>query len=561
MPDRAPEKKREGQKRKPKPAADGAFLPEWVFRPGPGPQGSRPPWLIFAAVLAAAWAARVAVALIGEFILHPDELYQYYEPAHGVVFGNAIYTWEIVTGARSFLIPGFIAGILYVIDYFGYGEPIYYVPAVKVAFCTVSLALPVSMYFIARSLWSERAGVMAFLFGCFWYEFVGFAHKPLSDMVSSYAAMASIAFACARVRSPATLILSGLAAALTIGLRWQVGIMLVPFALLLLCDLGWRQRRDYVLAGLAGMAVVGLLDHLAWGGVFHSIYLNIVSNLEVNPLLNVERQASDVHYFLWMAWASVGMFWIVFLFALSDWRRYAPFLALIIVFLATHTLLIHKEYRFAFPWLPLWVMMAADMAARIAGRLEKAGRTPLPALGGAGALAAVMSAFGIANALPYQDELYYDYSLSEFEVSFLEKDPHLELYLRLSQDDALDGLLEVARPLPSTGGFYYLHRRVAILPPLIFQQIAEATGEQPDIRNWVTHVVTKPGTPPQPGFSVRASTPDYTLFRVTAANRVNVFRLTNHVYAPDLQLMMLAIPTLRQYHPPDRDFRIHFGNR
>jgi len=178
-----------------------ARLPDWVFRPGPGPQGCRPPWGLLLAALALAWAARVAVALVGDFILHPDEIFQYYEPAHGVVFGNAIYTWEMATGARSFLIPGFIAGLLYALDFLGYGEPVHYVPAVKVVLCTISLALPVSMYFIARSLWSERAGVVAFLFCCFWYEFVGFAHKPLSDMLSGYAAMAGIAFACARGRT------------------------------------------------------------------------------------------------------------------------------------------------------------------------------------------------------------------------------------------------------------------------------------------------------------------------------------------------------------------------
>jgi len=517
---------------------------------------------MLAAALALAWAARVAVALTGDFILHPDEIFQYYEPAHGLVYGSAIYTWEIAAGARSFLIPGFIAGLLYVIDFLGYGEPIHYVPAVKVVFCTISLALPVSMYFIARNLWSERAGVMAFLFGCFWYEFVGFAHKPLSDMLSCYAAMASIAFACARGRTPTTLALSGLMAALTIGLRWQVGIMLVPFALMLLGDLGRRRRRDYVLAGLAGMAIVGVLDHLAWGGIFHSIYLNIVSNLEVNPLIDADAQASAIHYLLWMAWASAGAFWVVVVLALRDWRRYAPLLALLAIFLATHSLLIHKEYRFAFPWLPLWVMIAADLSARLAGRLEKARANPLAALGGAGAAAAAISAFGISNALPYQDDLYEDYSLSEFRVSFLERDPHLELYLRLSQDESLGGLLEVARPHASTGGFYYLHRKVALLPILLFKEAAESSPEALDFRKWATHIVSKPGRDTQPGFVLSESTPDYTLFSVAPDSEVEILLPQSHIYAPDIQLgMMEHVPSAKRSLPPGVDFTLRFVER
>jgi len=351
-------------------------------------------------------------------------------------------------------------------------------------------------------------------------------------------------------------------AALTIGLRWQVGIMLVPFALLLLGDLGRRRGRDYVLAGLAGMAAFGVLDHLAWGGFFHSVHLNVISNLAVNPLIVPGSQASDVHYFLWTAWASAGAFWVVVLAALGDWRRYLPFLLLLAVFFATHSFLVHKEYRFAFPWLPLWLMMAADLSVRLAERLGKARRGAAAALGGAGALAAGISALGIANALPYQDDLYLSYSvLDHDERHFLGRDPHLELYLRLSQDEAVDGVLEFGRPLLGTGGFYYFHRKVALIPPQVFKEIQRTTGERPDIRNWVTHVIAEPNKPPEPNFVVTEVTPHYTLSAVLPDRRVPVMPMESHIFAPDIGEMMGLLPELAGHLPQDRDLRPRFVER
>ena len=40
------------------------------------------PWKYLLPVLALAFAARAAIALSGDFVLHPDEIVQYLEPAH-----------------------------------------------------------------------------------------------------------------------------------------------------------------------------------------------------------------------------------------------------------------------------------------------------------------------------------------------------------------------------------------------------------------------------------------------------------------------------------------------
>ena len=47
-----------------------------------------PHWKYLPLVLALGFIARAAVALWGDFVLHPDEIMQYLEPAHQLVFGN-----------------------------------------------------------------------------------------------------------------------------------------------------------------------------------------------------------------------------------------------------------------------------------------------------------------------------------------------------------------------------------------------------------------------------------------------------------------------------------------
>ena len=81
--------------------------------PSPGNNRRCHLWCWFFPVLALGFAARVAVAIISDVPLHYDEVMQYLEQAHRLVFGYGIVPWEYREGTRSWIVPGFIAGILY----------------------------------------------------------------------------------------------------------------------------------------------------------------------------------------------------------------------------------------------------------------------------------------------------------------------------------------------------------------------------------------------------------------------------------------------------------------
>ena len=158
------------------------------------PQGTDAPiWKYFVPVLVLAFAARAAIALSGDFLLHADELYQVLEQGHRLAFGNGLVPWEYFYGVRSLLLPLVIAGTLMVFDVFGLGQPVWYVDGVKLLFCAISLLIPAGMYFFARQHFGETTGRIAMLAGAFWYELVGFAHKPLAEFMATGLLLAALA--------------------------------------------------------------------------------------------------------------------------------------------------------------------------------------------------------------------------------------------------------------------------------------------------------------------------------------------------------------------------------
>ena len=440
-------------------------------------------WLL----LLAAWAARVAAGLLGDQLLHPDEIYQYLEPAHGVVFGAQIYSWEFIIGARSWIIPGFVAGVLHAFDLAGLGDPVHYIPGVKVAFCTLSLILPASMYFLGRNLFGEATGRLAFAIGCFWYEFVGFAHKPLSDMVSCYFAIAAMALASGR-RGVAAPALSGAAMMLAFSVRYPVGTLMAPFALVAFAAFNPAQRIAFLSATGAGLAGAVLLDHLTWGGFLHSLVLHVEQNIRFPWKIRVPFHA----YYLWAGLASAGLFWAAVLWSLKEWRRYWPALALLAVFFVSHQSFVHKEYRFFFPWIPVWLVVAADLARRVQQSQWLKRLRPGAAACAAAAPFALVSIAGISNALPLQKDLYKP-NLTEYEEEgyrFLHRDPQLQRYIDLGENDAVEGVFELSRNWPLTGGYYYLHRQIPLYTWQSLRYIQTSSGGKTGLEELATHILT-----------------------------------------------------------------------
>ena len=469
----------------------------------PVPPDERP-WKYLLPVLALAFVARAAIALSGDFVLHPDEIMQYLEPAHRLVFGNGATYWEYFYGARSWLVPGLVAGVLKLFDIVGLGQPFWYVGGVKLVFCAISLLIPAGMYFFARWHFGETAARVALLVGAFWYELVGFAHKPMTEFVATALLMSLLAL-CVRPASDKLRVV--LTAAVLAVLVAAIRVQYAPLALLILGLFFLRtgKKTQLVLITASVLVAIGIFDAITWdGGLFHSYVVNIRVNLALGDLRAGESPAWQFLY--WLLIANMGLVALCVL-ALPDLRRYGFLLTLIALTLLIHSTQSHKEYRFIFVVIPLWLLISADFVVWFASRASE-GRLR-PSLGPTSlALAASFAAIslaGILNALPYQARVYQAYSKETGIVGFLRnQDPIFAAYRYLAEASRITAVWQVDRPYYNLPGYYYLHRTIPFYDAntgrLIFAD--QEKTELEAIAASVSHIVSADPATSVPGYSV-----------------------------------------------------------
>ncbi len=452
-----------------------------------------PPWKLLWPILGLAFLARVAVALNGDFLLHPDELTQYLEPAHRLAFGNGIVVLEYYYGMRSWIVPGSIAAVLWLFDLVGLGHPDWYVGGVKCALALFSLSIPAGMYFFARQHFGETAARIALIAGSFWYELAGFAHKPMADFIATGLLMGLLAL-CAHPRLTRRVIAAiAVLAVLTVAIRFQYA---PPAAALLALLLARLPRNDMLLlaaCGLAGTLAVGILDAVIWdGALFHSYVTNYRYNIEIGNTPYGDPLPAW-QYGHWLLIASFGLGPLCLLAGLFNPRRYGLLLALTALVVGSHALVAHKEYRFIFVCIPLWLLIGSDLLARFAAASRNAAQRRHAA---AAAVAGALSLAGIANILPEQERLYFWNSQAPAaEPRFLgEPQPMLSAFRYLAGAPGVEAVWMADRNYEFSAGYYRLHHAIP------FYNMNMRTDSP---RRYFSHIVTTESNP--------AEWPDYAL--------------------------------------------------
>ena len=446
--------------------------------------------------LAIAFLLRSSIALAGDFVLHPDEIMQYLESAHAVVFGSGITHWEFFFGGRSWLLPGLVASVMWLCKLVGLGDPTHYIPAVKLLFCGISLLIPASLYFLGRCLFGESTGRVALVLGTFWYELVGFAHKPMTEFLATGVLLAMAAIAL-RPPSPRRTGIVGALAGLIVAVRFQY---VFAAAILPLRDLirgNGRARFATLASGLAVVVAAGLFDYLTWGEFFRSYWVNF----RFNMLLDSQRinEPSQFQYLVQLTVASGGTF-LVAIAASADLRRRILPLSLAVAVLLPHMLQSHHEYRYVFAVVPLWLLLLADVLARGWRPGSQSGNAaltarPHPRVVIGIAYAVLVSILGILNVLPSQKLLtvYTANTQESVRTNFVrDQDPIFAVYRNLSQAPSVCGVLDTTRPYHDSPGYYYLHKSI----PFYTLQTAPNMFHVLESHEYVSHIVAQsPVTP------------------------------------------------------------------
>ena len=448
-------------------------------------------WTHLPLLLVVAFVLRAGVALSGDFLLHPDEIMQYLEPAHWLVFGNGVMSWEHFYGARSWIMPGLIAGVLWLCTLTGLDSPHAYITVIKLMFCGLSLTIPLGMYLFCRRHWGEQSARLALVIGVFWYEFVAFAHKPMTEFAAT--ALLCVLLAVMPLHAPSRAwrgwAAAGALGALAMAFRFQyapmIGVILTA---------GWyrahttgmllaltRGRLAMLGGGAAVLCAVGALETWNWGMPFYSYWGNIKANLALNNTHGGEPLPPWL-----LLHASGGLLAVAVVGLVGHVRRRGFVLGLLVMLAILHSLPNHHEYRFIFAAVPLWLMLYADVVAVAGERFTHAGAWIRRA--GAGVVILV-SVAGIFNAIPYQNSIYRSFPKESRPFNFIRTlDPSLQLYRRLSEDDAVRGVLDASQIYATSGGYYYLHRKIPFYDRLVWRDVVDVDR---DPAYYASHIITR----------------------------------------------------------------------
>jgi hypothetical protein len=447
------------------------------------------PWRGIHVVALVALIARLAFALSNDQFHHPDEIFQYLEQGHRLAFGYGSVPWEFRHGLRSLAIPAFVSLWLLLCKALHLGEPEVYVRVVRAVFCLISISLVYASYLAGRRLFSERAGRLAAVLACGWYELVCLAPKPTPEALSMYALLGALACAAAPEGARRPLVLGALAA-LFVCLRVQYAPALLPLVVFVLR--AWPRRGQARALGTFALVVLGfgLLDRLTWGRFFGS-YLSYVAFNKSGRVQAVFGELPWYAFFKMLVLGSAGALPLAAALGLRRLRRTWLPLACAGSILLLHSLVPHKEYRFVAGVLPLLLLLAAATIDSLAER--RAWVRPVSAAG-----LALISLAGLAWRLPHEESLYAEPILGTSGL--------ISAYATLRADPSLHALYNEGREWCWTPGYYYLHRDV----PIYHENQIRDRGLPPlDLRKTVSHILCKHSASAQPGFSTTRTFGEY----------------------------------------------------
>lgn len=432
-------------------------------------------WAGLHVVAIAALLLRLVVAWWSVRITYPDEVFQYLEQAHRLVYGYGIVPWEFRLAARNWL-PGTLAVLLEGLRAIGLDSPTTYIPAIKSIFALLSVCLVYASYSISRNMFGERAGRVAAVMAAIWYELLYVSTVATPEVLSAYAIACALALVTGRASARSAALVGFLLGA-GIALRLQYAAPAVALWVLVVIRWQWRCALYAGVAGVAVFGFAGLLDAWSWGTPFISYYNNLNFNLLLGKA-NAFGRSPPYAYLYWMAVDSAGLYLLAVGYGVLQCRRCWPILLLLACVLVPHSLIHHKEYRFIFLDVPLLLVLLADAIVNGSQRL-RATFGDLTVTGTAIATVAAVSVGGCVLR------------------GVFTHDDRLVATLDLSRRSDVAAVLDLTGHWSHSGGFYYLHEDV----PLYFQEDTRAVPMSA-VRSLVSHVLVPVTEAVLPGFRV-----------------------------------------------------------
>jgi hypothetical protein len=497
--------------------------PEMPAQPGPPARHLLPPHMPFLWVLPIAAIARVWVAWADQGIIWPDEIYQTLEQGHRVAFGYGFIPWEFQDGARTWIFPGILAGVLKLGAFIGLDTGKGLVLWTKTWMAFAGVAAVFATMHAARTLAGPLAALLAGVLATFFPPSILFSGRCMSEVASEAAVAGALALALTPAgaggsapRMPPPRMLAGSLAALAVLLRYQNGLIALGVGLLLFLGPIRADLWTY-LKGAAPIAALGaIVDWITWGAPFKPFFTYVGYNLEHAK----DYGTAPIEYYADMLWSSGGPAMLAVALGIvtaigSKERDRLVVFGTLVAYFGIHSLIAHKELRFLIPAAPLaFVLAGAGLAALLEPHVtgaSKAATSPWPrraAMGAAPAALAVL--FGLeASGLTFETTGHPRQRIMPAQSAWHWQEAPNRILWRAGEAPDLCGLAITASNPIWTGGFSYLHRDVPFLhiPP---ETLANGWRGLPAAANYV---IVEPGMPAPPSSAEVANVDGVKLYR------------------------------------------------
>ena len=328
---------------------------------------------LFLIILALAFLVRLCVVpILG--LHHPDELWQYLEPAYKLTTGHWVISWPFRNEIRSWLVPVAITPAMWighVLD--PQGMMHVYLPRAMMA--ALSLTIVWSAWKLGLRI-SRAHGLMAAFLAAIWFEFVHLGPRTVAESISTALIFPAVVLLAEEDRRK--LFLAGLLLGLAVAVRLQYA----PAAAIVAIGFTWGRWRllPWVIAGgLSGLAIDGLIDFSMGQVPFSWMVRNYHLNL-------TQLKSSEYGVGPWYQYPFILLYrWnfasgaIIILAALGA-RRFPLLAAVAVANIVFHSFVPHKEYRFVFLSSAIFIFLAAigtvdavQVPGKRRGLLTKAG--------------------------------------------------------------------------------------------------------------------------------------------------------------------------------------------
>ncbi|MGH6976278.1 MAG: hypothetical protein ACREED_04555 [Stellaceae bacterium] len=319
------------------------------------------------AVYLIAFALRLLPVFVFPAINYPDEIFQTIEPAHRLVYGTGLVPWEFLYGTRSWVLPGFIAGVMRAAQFFGDG-PAVYLPVIGMVFAALGAGSALCAFLWGRRLYGLWGGIVAGMLTACWVDAVYFGPRTLSEAVAAHVLVIGLYLAAPgyAVQARGRLAIAGFLLGVAALLRIQIAPAVVFVVLW-----PWRNAaplplriRPLIAGGVAALVLFGTVDVATWGWPLESIWRNVTINLfdGVSTYFGVTPWYAYVDFVLYY-WGAVTVAMLVL--ARLGALRVPQIVVLALAILVVHSAVGHKEFRFIYPALLLTVISAGLGLAQI----------------------------------------------------------------------------------------------------------------------------------------------------------------------------------------------------